>query len=107
MQAMKRDSETEVKALRVDGGMVVNNWFLQFLADLLEVPVERPQVTETTALGAAYLAGVKFGIFKSLADIGHYWQRDALFSPRLSHAERSKLLRGWERAVSRVLVTGN
>ena len=107
MQAMKRDSETEVKALRVDGGMVVNNWFLQFLADLLEVPVERPQVTETTALGAAYLAGVKFGIFESLADIGHYWQRDALFSPRLSHAERSKLLRGWERAVSRVLVTGN
>lgn len=107
MQAMKRDSETEVKALRVDGGMVVNNWFLQFLADLLEVPVERPQVTETTALGAAYLAGVKFGIFESLADIGHYWQRDALFTPRLSHAERSKLLRGWERAVSRVLVTGN
>jgi glycerol kinase len=107
MQAMKRDSATEVKALRVDGGMVVNNWFLQFLADLLEVPVERPQVTETTALGAAYLAGVQLGLFESLADIGQHWQRDALFTPRLSHAERNKLLLGWERAVSRVLETGN
>ena len=107
MQAMKRDSATEVKALRVDGGMVVNNWFLQFLADLLEVPVERPQVTETTALGAAYLAGLQLGLFESLADIGQHWQRDALFTPRLSHAERNKLLLGWERAVSRVLETGN
>ncbi len=107
MEAMKRDSETASKALRVDGGMVANNWFLQFLADLLDVPVERPQVTETTALGAAYLAGVQFGLFESLADIGQHWQRDALFTPKLSHVERNKLLLGWQRAVSRVLETGH
>jgi len=103
MEAMKRDSETASKTLRVDGGMVANNWFLQFLADLLDVPVERPQVTETTALGAAYLAGVQCGLFESLADVRNHWQRDALFTPRLSHAERSVLLHGWEKAVSRVL----
>jgi glycerol kinase len=55
--------------------MAANNWFLQFLADLLDVPVERPRVTETTALGAAFLAGVQLGIFDSLADIGNHWQR--------------------------------
>jgi len=103
MEAMKRDSKTASKTLRVDGGMVANNWFLQFLADLLDVPVERPQVTETTALGAAYLAGVQCGLFESLADVRNHWQRDALFTPRLSAAERSVLLRGWEKAVSRVL----
>lgn len=103
MQAMKKDSRTATKALRVDGGMVANNWFLQFLADLLNVPVERPQVTETTALGAAYLAGVQFGVFESLADIPKHWQRDALFTPRLSQTERDALLRGWDKAVSKVL----
>jgi glycerol kinase len=104
MEAMKRDSKTGSKALRVDGGMAANNWFLQFLADLLDVPVERPRVTETTALGAASLAGVQFGIFDSLADIGNHWQRDALFTPKLSAAKRQDLLSGWEKAVSRVLV---
>ena len=107
MEAMKRDSETGSKALRVDGGMVANNWFLQFLADLLNVPVERPRVTETTALGAAYLAGVQLGIFESLADIRHHWQRDALFTPNLSDEKRKGILRGWEKAVSRVLEDGN
>jgi len=104
MEAMKRDSETASKTLRVDGGMVANNWFLQFLADLLDVPVERPRVTETTALGAAYLAGIQLGVFGSLADIGHHWQRDALFTPKLKPAERHDLLRGWKKAVSKVLV---
>ena len=104
MEAMKRDSKTASKTLRVDGGMVANNWFLQFLADLLDVPVERPRVTETTALGAAYLAGIQLGVFESLADIGNHWQRDALFTPKLNPAERHDLLRGWEKAVSKVLV---
>ena len=104
MEAMKRDSKTGSKALRVDGGMAANNWFLQFLADLLDVPVERPRVTETTALGAASLAGVQLGIFDSLANIGNHWQRDALFTPKLSAAKRHDLLSGWEKAVSRVLV---
>lgn len=103
---MKRDSETGSVALRVDGGMVANNWFLQFLADLLDAPVERPRVTETTALGTVYLAGVQLGIFESLENIRNHWQRDALFTPRLSPAERSDLLRGWEKAVSRVLEGG-
>ncbi|MDT8419546.1 MAG: glycerol kinase GlpK [Desulfuromonadales bacterium] len=103
MQAMNRDSESGSKALRVDGGMVANNWFLQFLADLLDVPVERPQVTETTALGAAYLAGVQLGIYSSLADIAHHWQRDARFTPALADAQRNELLKGWQKAVSRVL----
>lgn len=103
MEAMNRDSETNLRALRVDGGMVANDWFLQFLADLLNVPVERPQVTETTALGAAYLAGVQFGLFSSLAAIKNHWQREALFTPKLAQNEREKLLRGWKKAVSRVL----
>ena len=107
MEAMRGDSNTELQALRVDGGMVANNWFLQFLADLLNLPVERPQVTETTALGAAYLAGVQLGVYESLADISSYWQRDALFTPRLGQKERDDLLRGWEKAISRVLEGNN
>jgi glycerol kinase len=103
MEAMERDSATIPKALRVDGGMVANDWFLQFLADLLNVQVERPRVTETTALGAAYLAGVQLGLFESLAAIGDHWQRDAVFTAKLSQEERSHLLRGWEKAISRVL----
>lgn len=107
MEALKRDSETGAMSLRVDGGMVANNWFLQFLADILDVPVERPQVTETTALGAAYLAGVQFGLFESLADIQNHWQSDTLFTPSLSQSERNRLLRGWDKAVSRVLEGDN
>ena len=107
MEAMRGDSNTELQALRVDGGMVANNWFLQFLADLLNLPVERPQVTETTALGAAYLAGVQLGVYESLADISSYWQRDALFTPKLGQKERDKLLLGWEKAISRVLEGNN
>ena len=107
MEAMRGDSNTELQALRVDGGMVANNWFLQFLADLLNLPVERPQVTETTALGAAYLAGVQLGVYESLTDISSYWQRDALFTPRLGQKERDDLLRGWGKAISRVLEGNN
>ncbi|MFK5926136.1 MAG: glycerol kinase GlpK [Desulfuromusa sp.] len=103
MEAMQRDSGTMPKALRVDGGMVANNWFLQFLADLLNVRVERPRVTETTALGAAYLAGVQLGLFESLAAVGKQWQRDALFTPSLNQQDRDELLLGWKKAVSRVL----
>ena len=103
MEAMKRDSGPGPMTLRVDGGMVANNWFLQFLADILNVPVERPKVIETTALGAAYLAGVQLGLFESLADIRNHWQRDTLFTPQIEPSERSKLLRGWKKAVSRVL----
>jgi glycerol kinase len=103
MAAMKLDSETEMMTLRVDGGMVANNWFLQFLADVLDVTVERPKVTETTALGAAYLAGVQLGMFDFRTDIRKYWQNDALFTPQLDDSTRQQLLSGWQKAVSRVL----
>ena len=83
--------------------MVANNWFLQFLADVLDVTVERPKVTETTALGAAYLAGVQLGLFDFYTDIQKYWQRDALFTPQLDDSARQQLLAGWQKAVSRVL----
>ena len=107
MEAMQKDSGTAPKTLRVDGGMVANNWFLQFLANLLDIQVERPEVTETTALGAAYLAGVQFGLFESLDDIRNHWKRDALFTPDLSQTERDNLLRGWKKAISRVLEEKN
>lgn len=103
MEAMRGDSGGELQALRVDGGMVANNWFLQFLADILNLPVERPQVTETTALGAAYLAGVQLGIYESLQAICSHWQSDALFTPSLNQKDRDELLLGWKKAVSRVL----
>jgi glycerol kinase len=103
MQAMQGDTDAVTRALRVDGGMAANNWFLQFLADLLSVQVERPRVTETTALGAAYLAGLQLGVYDSLQAISGHWQRDRLFQPRIGQTDRENLLRGWRKAVGRVL----
>lgn len=103
MQAMQGDSGAVSRALRVDGGMAANNWFLQFLADLLSVQVERPRVTETTALGAAYLAGLQLGVYASLPAIAGHWQRDRLFQPRIGQTDRDRLLGGWRKAVGRVL----
>lgn len=88
--------------IRVDGGMVQNNWFLQFLADILNLPVERPVNVESTALGAAYLAGLCAGVFDSTATIAAMWQRDAEFSPSMGSDLRDTLLHGWKDAVSRV-----
>ena len=90
------------KALRVDGGMSANDWLMQFLADILDLPVERPVVTETTALGAAYLAGLQAGIFASTADIAQRWRRDRLFEPKMKAEERERLYAGWLEAVARV-----
>jgi glycerol kinase len=103
MNAIVSDGASPPTTLRVDGGMVANNWFCQFLADLLNLPVERPRVTETTALGAACLAGVKSGLFASLADISRHWQPETLFKPDIDAGKRRHLLDGWEKAVSRVL----
>jgi glycerol kinase len=102
MAAMVVDGGTELRALRVDGGMVRNDWVMQFLADILDLPVERPVVTETTALGAAYLAGLQLGLFKSTADIAKRWQRDRLFEPRMKADQREALYAGWQAAVARV-----
>lgn len=104
MVAMGKDSSTPLKTLRVDGGMAANNWFLQFLAHVLNRQVERPVVTETTALGAAYLAGVQCGLYNSLEEVEEYWQRDAAFVPQMEAVERRKLLAGWQKAVEKVLL---
>ncbi len=102
MQAMAEDGGVEPTALRVDGGMVANDWLMQFLADILDLPVERPTVTETTALGAAALAGLTIGLFSSTDDIARRWQRDRRFEPRMSEAQRQSLYAGWRNAVGRV-----
>jgi len=101
MDAMAADG-VRPTTLRVDGGMVANNWVAQSLADLVRVPVSRPQVTETTALGAAYLAGLQVGIFKSLADISQQWQQEREFLPRMPEARSQVLYEGWQDAVARV-----
>ncbi|MFT6010261.1 MAG: glycerol kinase [Candidatus Azotimanducaceae bacterium] len=101
MDAMAADG-VRPTTLRVDGGMVANDWVGQSLADLVRVPVSRPQVTETTALGAAYLAGLQVGIFKSLSDISQQWQQEREFLPQMSETRSDDLYRGWQDAVSRV-----
>ncbi len=88
--------------LRVDGGMVANNWLMQFLADLLGITVERPTIAETTALGAAYLAGLQAGFLGSLGDITHLWRLDRAFEPAMDPACRDALYAGWQRAVERI-----
>ncbi len=102
IQAMSDDGQRPT-TLRVDGGMVANDWLVQFLADLLDLPVERPAVTETTALGAAMLAGLQAGCFDSLQDIAGTWQLERRFEPRADDEARAALLAGWQRAVRRVL----
>jgi len=88
--------------IRVDGGMVANDWFLQFLADILDIPVERPRNVESTVLGAAYLAAWQTGIVSSAAAAARLWQRDALFEPMMNETTRARLLAGWQHAVSLV-----
>lgn len=104
MTAMDGDIDGDGKpsAVRVDGGMVANDWVCQFLADMLNLPVERPEVTETTALGAAYLAGLETGLYPSTAAITDAWQRNRRFEPAISEDKRSSLYAGWQDAVRRV-----
>jgi glycerol kinase len=88
--------------LRVDGGMAANTWLMQFLADLLGIPIERPALTETTALGAAYLAGLGAGFLRSIGETRDLWQAERVFSPAMPAAERDRLYAGWQRAVARI-----
>jgi len=88
--------------IRVDGGMVGNDWFLQFLADVLDIPIERPVNVESTVLGAVYLAAIQSGVIKSVDDIVSMWERDAVFEPAMSSDRREQLLAGWARAVASV-----
>jgi len=101
VRAMAADG-IELDSLRVDGGMVANDWLLQFLSDIIDVSVERPEVIETTALGAAYLAGLQQGIYSSLDDIAGHWHRQALFEPDMNAGKREQLLAGWDRSIARV-----
>jgi glycerol kinase len=91
------------RALRVDGGMAGNDWFCQFLADVIAAPVERPAMLEATAQGAAYLAGLTLGIFPDFTAISAAWARGARFEPRLGGTERERLIAGWRDAVQRTL----
>jgi len=102
LEAMRADGVTALRELRVDGGMVVNDWLLQRMADVLGIRVDRPRVTETTALGATYLAGLQSGVFDSLEAIAARWQCDASFEPCWSDERRSRLYQGWSDAVARI-----
>ncbi|WP_214752915.1 MULTISPECIES: glycerol kinase GlpK [unclassified Exiguobacterium] len=99
LTAMEQDSGIELKTLRVDGGAVNNNFLMQFQADILDVPVERPEVSETTALGAAYLAGLAVGFWKDQAEIKQQWKLDHQFEPKMDESHRENLYKGWQHAV--------
>jgi glycerol kinase len=101
MDAMRQDSRIAVQTLRVDGGMARNDWLMQFQADVLGVPVQRPQVTETTALGAAYLAGLAVGMWESAEAISAGWRVEREFTPMMGSDEREALYAGWKKAVER------
>ncbi len=102
--AMVRDGASRVRSIRVDGGMAANDWFCQFLADMLEASVERPRQLETTALGAAFLAGLATGVWPDLKAISATWSRSAEFKARMPGSVRAPLIDGWRLAVRRTLL---
>ncbi len=99
LDAMEKDSKIEVKTLRVDGGAVKNDFLMQFQSDILDVPVERPEINETTALGAAYLAGLAVGYWKSKDEIRDRWNLEKQFDPKMDETKRDDLYKGWQTAV--------
>jgi glycerol kinase len=99
LKAMEADSGISIAELRVDGGATVNNQLMQFQSDILNTKVVRPKVTETTALGAAYLAGLAIGYWKNVEEIQQQWQVDKSFSPVMDEGKRNELVKGWQRAV--------
>jgi len=99
---MKKDG-LKPKIIKVDGGMVSNNWFSQFLSDIINLNVVRPRVLETTALGVALFAGYQVGEFKSLNEIKNIWKKDRVFSPKLNKSLRNNLLQGWKVAIRKTL----
>ncbi len=103
-QAMTGDGARRTEAMRVDGGMAANDWFCQFLADILEARVERPAEIETTALGAAFLAGLATGLWPDVASLESTWQAGAVFTPRMPPERRATLLAGWRLALERALL---
>jgi len=101
LHAMEADAKIKLKELRVDGGACANNLLMQFQSDLLGVPVVRPKVTETTALGAAYLAGLAVGYWKDQKQIATQWQVDRRFQPAMKPPQRNRLVAGWRKALER------
>src|SRR6185436_115722 len=101
LHAMESDAKIRLKELRVDGGACVNNLLMQFQADVLGVPAVRPKVAETTALGAAYLAGLAVGFWNDQDEIARQWQADRRFKPGMKAAERKRLCLDWQRALQR------
>jgi glycerol kinase len=99
LQAMEKDSGIEIKELRVDGGATVNNNLMQFQSDLLQASVIRPKITETTALGAAYLAGIAVNYWQGIDVIKKQWQIDKTFVPVMPPERTETLIKGWHRAV--------
>jgi glycerol kinase len=103
LNAMKNDG-FKPKIIKIDGGMVKNNWFSQFLSNLINIRVDRARAEDATALGAAFMAGLKIGIFKSLNDISKKWKVDRKFSPKIKNTLRQELLNGWSKAVRKTLI---
>lgn len=103
-EAFRQDYGQPITQLKVDGGMVKNNWMLQFLSDMLSCQVDRPKVIETTASGAAFLAGLGLGLFTEITDIHKFWQLDTHFTPDMAQPQRDKLYRQWQTAVKAVLL---
>jgi len=103
LEAMQQDSEIELKELKVDGGAVSNNFLMQFQSDILGVPVSRPRITETTALGAAFLAGLAVGFWSSKEELSKKWNLDKNFIAEMEMQSREALYKGWKKAVSRAL----
>jgi glycerol kinase len=103
LHAMEADSGIAISELRVDGGAAANNLLMQFQSDLLRVPVVRPQTLETTALGAAYLAGLAVGYWESVDDIRSQWQVDRRFDPVMPAERASELRTGWTRSLERAM----
>lgn len=99
LTSMEADSGISLKALRVDGGAVANSFLMQFQSDMLNVPVERPQISETTALGAAYLAGLAVGYWESQEEIASQWNMDHAFTPNMDEERRADLYEGWRKAI--------
>jgi glycerol kinase len=105
--AMQKDSGINISELRVDGGATVNNNLMQFQSDLLQAKVVRPKITETTALGAAYLAGLAVGFWSGTDDLKQQWQMDRTFSPQIDSSVRKSYIRGWQRAIDAAKIWAN
>ena len=101
LDAMEKDTGIKLASLKVDGGMVKNELLMQFQSDILNVPVIRPTITETTALGAAYAAGIAVGVWKNQEDLREYWQEDRVWKPTMEEGERDRQYKGWKKAVKR------